>query len=69
MDDQATFSICVDSDDEDESIFLTQVVKEESQAVLNCSSIMTEDFDVDFSTEETSGEHSKDQFCRQLCEL
>lgn len=69
MDEQPTFLICIDSDEEDENIFLTQVIKEESQAVLNYSSIMTEDFDMDFLTEETSSKYSKDQFCRQLCKL
>ncbi len=55
------------SDSEDDNIFLTQVVKEESQILLNKTMVMDDNFDVDLmpsedgSSIETSPENSLDK--------
>ncbi len=69
--DAACFNLC--SEDSGDEIFLTQVVREESQKLLNQTMTMDDNFDVnlfqDSDTEDTFDQPEADQFCSNLAEL
>lgn len=71
-----TFDLCGSDSDSDEGIFLTQVVKSESQALLDQIMTMDENFYVNLmeselvaSTTISAMEDEPAKFCRELTEL